>query len=319
VQHKQYYKRARSADELDGLSGKRQTLADWHTDISFEPVPADFSSLRLVQLPRTGGDTLWASGYELYDRLSAPYQRFLEGLTATFEQTGFKQAALRGGFELHPGPRGAPQNVGTNLRAVHPVVRTNPVTGWKSLFPVGEHVKHINGVTQEESDHLLRWFLDLVYRNHDLQVRFKWQNPNDLGEWVGRVPDEGPSDNEPPDTDLDLVVQPSGTTAAPSTRPRGTTRARASATATAPSASARSRSMTRRVSRGARRWGWSTRARCFRRGRMRGSGAGNVYLWRACDVFDMKDVFFCVDWLRRVCSVDVIVEACVYNSILGMD
>jgi alpha-ketoglutarate-dependent taurine dioxygenase len=186
VQHKQYYKRARSADELDGLSGKRQTLADWHTDISFEPVPADFSSLRLVQLPRTGGDTLWASGYELYDRLSAPYQRFLEGLTATFEQTGFKQAALRGGFELHPGPRGAPQNVGTNLRAVHPVVRTNPVTGWKSLFPVGEHVKHINGVTQEESDHLLRWFLDLVYRNHDLQVRFKWQNPNDLAIWDNR-------------------------------------------------------------------------------------------------------------------------------------
>jgi alpha-ketoglutarate-dependent taurine dioxygenase len=31
-------------------------------------------------------------------------------------------------------PRGAPDNVGNALRAIHPVIRTNPVTGWKSLF-----------------------------------------------------------------------------------------------------------------------------------------------------------------------------------------
>lgn len=60
-------------------------------------------------------------------------------------------------------------------------MRTNPVTGWKSIFPVGGHVSHINGVTKEESQNLLQWFLDLVYHNHDLQVRFKWQNPNDIG------------------------------------------------------------------------------------------------------------------------------------------
>ena len=53
--------------------------------------------------------------------------------------------------------------------------------GWKSIFPVGGHVRYINGVTQEESDHLLQWFLDLVYKNHDLQVRLKWQNKNDIG------------------------------------------------------------------------------------------------------------------------------------------
>lgn len=42
-------------------------------------------------------------------------------------------------------------------------------------------MRYINGVTQEESDHLLQWFLDLVYKNHDLQVRLKWQNKNDIG------------------------------------------------------------------------------------------------------------------------------------------
>ena len=34
---------------------KRQAGAAWHSDIAFEPAPADYSSLRLVQLPKTGG------------------------------------------------------------------------------------------------------------------------------------------------------------------------------------------------------------------------------------------------------------------------
>ncbi|KXJ87438.1 TfdA family taurine dioxygenase [Microdochium bolleyi] len=182
VQHDKIYK---SLDKKEQPT-KKQNSAQWHSDIAFEPVPADYTSLRLVELPKTGGDTLWASGYEIYDRISAPYQKFLESLTVTFQQPGFNRAAAEGGFELHPGPRGAPENVGTELKAVHPVVRTNPVTGWKSVFPVGGHVKHINDVTDRESKALLDWFLDLVYRNHELQVRFKWQNKNDIAIWDNR-------------------------------------------------------------------------------------------------------------------------------------
>ncbi|KAF6806741.1 alpha-ketoglutarate-dependent sulfonate [Colletotrichum sojae] len=183
VQHKKFYRKPLAGEEL---SPKKQSTAQWHSDIAFEPVPADFSSLRLVQLPKTGGDTLWASGYEIYDRLSAPYQKFLESLSVTFEQPGFAQAAERNGFELYDKPRGNPRNIGNVLKAVHPVVRTNPVTGWKSVFPVGGHVKHINGVTAEESRHLLDWFLELLQKNHDLQVRFKWQNSNDIAIWDNR-------------------------------------------------------------------------------------------------------------------------------------
>jgi hypothetical protein len=62
-------------------------------------------------------------------------------------------------------------------------VRTNPVTGWKSIFPIGLHVQQINDVTQEESTKLLDWFQDLLLRNHDLQVRFKWNNENDFGRY----------------------------------------------------------------------------------------------------------------------------------------
>jgi alpha-ketoglutarate-dependent taurine dioxygenase len=95
--------------------------AVWHSDIAFEKAPADFSSLRLTQLPTTGGDTLWASGYEVYDRLSKPYQRFVESLTADFQGEGFKRIAQSGKFELYTGERGSPMNVGSDLEAIHPV------------------------------------------------------------------------------------------------------------------------------------------------------------------------------------------------------
>ncbi|KAL2200206.1 hypothetical protein P885DRAFT_28571 [Corynascus similis CBS 632.67] len=182
IQNKKFYSKAAP----ESLSTKKQRSAQWHSDIAFEPVPADYTSLRLVELPTTGGDTLWASGYEIYDRISEPYQKFLEGLTATFEQPGFQKVAEAAGFKLYDKPRGAPENVGSELKAIHPVVRTNPVTGWKSIFPVGGHVRHINGLTEEESTKLLEWFLDLVYKNHDLQVRFKWKNPNDIAIWDNR-------------------------------------------------------------------------------------------------------------------------------------
>ena len=102
----------------------------WHTDIPFENIPSDYALLRLTELPDGGGgDTLWASGYEVYDRISPPYQRFLESLTATYAQPGFEESAQRLNYELYAAERGAPENVGSDLKAVHPVVRTNPVTG----------------------------------------------------------------------------------------------------------------------------------------------------------------------------------------------
>ncbi|KAJ5099050.1 tfdA family taurine dioxygenase [Penicillium argentinense] len=160
--------------------------AVWHSDISFEPAPADFSSLRLTQLPKTGGDTLWASGYEVYDRISKPYQKFLEGLTATHDGEGFRRMAQSGKFRLFEKERGAPANVGGDLFAVHPVVRTNPITGWKSIFPIGSFPSAINGLNRRESANMLQWFHDLITYGHDLQVRFKWNDPNDIAIWDNR-------------------------------------------------------------------------------------------------------------------------------------
>ncbi|TAQ88385.1 hypothetical protein B7494_g3323 [Chlorociboria aeruginascens] len=172
---------------VDRFKPKKQSSKHvWHSDITFEPIPSDYALLRLIQLPKTGGDTLWASGYEVYDRISPPVQKFLESLTATYAQPGFNEAATRNNFKLYTEARGAPENVGDVLEAIHPVIRTNPVTGWKSVFALGHHVQRINDIAEEESKALLEWFVKLVVENHDLQVRHRWQNPNDLAIWDNR-------------------------------------------------------------------------------------------------------------------------------------
>jgi len=76
--------------------------------------------------------------------------------------------------------------VGEVLEAVHPVVRTNPVTGWKSVFAVGHHVQRIHGLSEAESKHFLEWFVGLIVENHDLQVRYKWKDVNDVAIWDNR-------------------------------------------------------------------------------------------------------------------------------------
>lgn len=135
----------------------------------------------------SGGDTLWASGYEAYDRLSPSFQKYAETLTATHHQPNFNRVAKEFGAELIDGDRGAPENSGLDFQASHPVVRTNPVTGWKSLFGAAHQVYAgwIDGVTERESEVLKGYFLQLISENHDLQVRFKW-GKNDLAIWDNR-------------------------------------------------------------------------------------------------------------------------------------
>ena len=174
----------------------RLASVGWHADITFERVPSDYAMLKIHTLPVTGGDTvgdkppfvstsdsqhqLWASGYEIYDRLSSSVATLLEGLTATHDAKFFLEEAARLGNPLRSGIRGSPLNHGSELQAVHPVIRTNrtsiirvplatgltgalAVTGWKSVFVNKGFTKRINGVTKDESDLLLGYLFNVCF------------------------------------------------------------------------------------------------------------------------------------------------------------
>jgi alpha-ketoglutarate-dependent taurine dioxygenase len=67
--------------------GTFECLTNSFHSITFERIPSDYAILKIIKTPEdVGGDTLWASGYEAFDRLSPVWKRFAEGLTATHHQ-----------------------------------------------------------------------------------------------------------------------------------------------------------------------------------------------------------------------------------------
>ena len=152
----------------------RDLSREWHSDSTFENVPSDFSFLKMEDTPPHGGDTLWCSGYEIYDRVSPSFRSYLETLTATCAQPVFRTAASIGNYEIMS-PRGSPLNIGDEFAPSHPVIRTNRITGWKSVFAgAGLHVTRINDVYSYEDQMIRDYIMRLITSNHDCVARMKW-------------------------------------------------------------------------------------------------------------------------------------------------
>ncbi|KAI0029246.1 hypothetical protein K488DRAFT_88912 [Vararia minispora EC-137] len=157
----------------------------WHSDITFEHIPAAFSILKMHTLPPLGGDTLWASAYEAYDRLSPAFATFLEGLTALHSAPFFLDQARAMGIPIQD-PRGSPENTGSELMAIHPVVRTHPITNYKALFVNASFTTRILELHPDESAAVLAYLARHISENHDLQVRYRWAK-DDVAIWDNRA------------------------------------------------------------------------------------------------------------------------------------
>jgi taurine dioxygenase len=150
---------------------KRPFLADrWHSDVTFEHAPPKGSILRAVAVPKTGGDTLWASMYLAYEGLSDKLQRFVDGLEAYHDPAHHGVTARARGVAIES--------------ATHPVVRRHPETGRKALFVNSGFTRHIVGMKRDESDALLRLLFERV-ADPDIQCRFCWRMGS-LAMWDNR-------------------------------------------------------------------------------------------------------------------------------------
>lgn len=157
-------------------SGQRSAAEGWHSDVTYDNQPAGLTLLKIDTLPPSGGDTLWSSGYAAYDRLSPAFQKFVEGLEAVHSGQQQVDEAIRDGHVVRR----------KNWTNVHPVVRTHPVTGWKSLFVQPGFTRSIVGLSKRESDIVLQYLFDHITGGVDFQVRFKWQE-NSVAVWDNRV------------------------------------------------------------------------------------------------------------------------------------
>ncbi len=139
--------------------GKSKNITEvWHSDVSCEERPPSISILQAIEVPDAGGDTMWASSYEAYDRLSEGMKAMLEPLDAVHEAFG--------------------------LENVHPVIRRHPETGRKGLYVNGGFTRRFAGMSVEESRPLLDYLVSHASRP-DLTMRHSW-TAGDIVMWDNR-------------------------------------------------------------------------------------------------------------------------------------
>jgi alpha-ketoglutarate-dependent taurine dioxygenase len=166
---------------LDSVTGKPTPTPNthgnyfWHTDKSYHAVPSLTTLLHAIQVPPEGGDTLFANMHMGYDALSDDEKLSLQGLKgvhsweASRRNTGNKPATDEQKRERPP--------------VVHPVVRTHPATGRKSLY-LGMHIGHVEGMPEVEGKAMLDDLLERATVPAHV-YRHQWKK-GDLVMWDNR-------------------------------------------------------------------------------------------------------------------------------------
>uniref|UniRef100_A0A0L0P8L9 Oxidoreductase activity n=1 Tax=Candidozyma auris TaxID=498019 RepID=A0A0L0P8L9_CANAR len=137
-------------------------LYRWHSDISFEEYPSSFSFFVALEAPPSGGDTVFVDLREAYRRLSPQVQKFFETLTV-IHTNEYQQKFARLRNQL--------AKVKKVSYSEHPLVRTHPVTGEKSIFFSRGFILKIKGLKDSESAAILNFLEDHCLNNPEFQVR----------------------------------------------------------------------------------------------------------------------------------------------------
>ena len=160
--------------------GKPTGLADagtyFHTDYSYLDVPARATTLYSIQVPKVGGDTLFADQYAAYDGLPSSLKKTIEPLIALH----------------HYGNRDDLDQTSRTVASVlseeqeqkmawvrHPVARSHPVTGRKALYAVSGSSFRIEGMPDDEA----RGLLDELKR-HATQEKYQLRLKYGVGDVV---------------------------------------------------------------------------------------------------------------------------------------
>lgn len=167
--------------ELHNNRERPPTINKWHSDVTWRHSPSLGSLLRARVIPEVGGDTLFANMEAGYDGLDDNTKAKIEKLEAVHDNTTF----LNGMIE-----RGASEAEVDAMRAkfppvTHPVVRTHPVSGKKSIYVNKVFTRYIKGMDKTESDALLQTLYHQAWVP-DYQCRFRWQ-PNSIAFWDNRA------------------------------------------------------------------------------------------------------------------------------------
>ena len=148
----------------------------WHSDVTWRAEPALGSVLRAVEVPARLGDTSWADMGCGYDNLPERLRNEIDGMTAIHSFVhvfgyGMSDEERDKMLEQYP-------------RVEHPVVRTHPETGRKTLFVNAFFTESIVGLDEDESDELIQRLCQQAM-HPEWQVRLRWE-PGTIAFWDNR-------------------------------------------------------------------------------------------------------------------------------------
>jgi taurine dioxygenase len=138
-----------SSEDRDVLGDGKKIVngATWHTDDSFMREPCSLTMLYGVVVPSRGGDTQFTNMHAAYEDLSPETKARIEGLKVIHKYVSSRRTgkvSVRPATEMAAMPE-----------ATHPLVRTHPETGRKSLYLNPNRMEQIAGMERAGSDSLL--------------------------------------------------------------------------------------------------------------------------------------------------------------------
>jgi taurine dioxygenase len=137
--------------------GTRRAGETWHTDMSYAKQPALATMLYAVEIPTLHGMPLGGTGFA---NAAAAYDALPQDLKDAIKN-------LKGVFDFRGRKRGSPvsaEDIAAYPPVVHPVVRTHPRTGRKSLYIVRDDTTSIVGKDAIESQTLIEALADHVIK-----------------------------------------------------------------------------------------------------------------------------------------------------------
>ena len=147
----------------------------WHTDTIYQSAPPMATMLYAIELPPIGGDTLFANQYLAYERLSEGLKQTLNDLKLVSRSDNKAVAKTRAARIKESGVK----LENTSLSGCHPVIRTHPETGRKTLFVSPGHSGYFVGWSEKESAALLSYL-----HNHQITEEFRCRHVWQLGDVV---------------------------------------------------------------------------------------------------------------------------------------
>ena len=138
----------------------------FHSDQCHQATPAKATMLYSIEIPRTGGNTLFANAYAAYETLPEDIRRRIAGRRALNAYTA--DTMLR-----------SANYDDAKSSCWHPVVRTHPATGRKALYVNRLMTREIEGLPRQESEAILQKLFD-----HQEQPRFVYEHVWRVGDIV---------------------------------------------------------------------------------------------------------------------------------------